>query len=318
MLERLGLEASIVAADPASRARLPHPVSVVRGLADVSPHRPTLVLLPEPPREEDPAANGLLDRGVPFVVTSPHDLEEALALYEQLGAWLEEDGRGRRVASEVAAPFLARGSALLARSRPCLAIVVGADPLVLAGGHSFETDLLQALGAESVTHPGESWRESMSAEALRALAPDLVVVAVEPGHSEPAASSLRAKLAPLPVRQATLDIDALWLADPTDTLRVLGPFVELGRSLRSQAAEPPRNCALPGASGRPGESTAPAANAGGARDPVPDPTSTSRPVLDGTAVGQSARAATSARSWSAPTPPAQSTSRKRSPDSIHS
>jgi hypothetical protein len=57
--------------------------------------------------------------------------------------------------------------------------VVGFDPLVVAGGHSFETDLIEIAGGRSATHEDEAPRQSLTADAFVAIAPDLLLLVDE-------------------------------------------------------------------------------------------------------------------------------------------
>src|SRR5262249_55752879 len=68
--------------------------------------------------------------------------------------------------------------------RPRVVAVVSFDPLVIAGGHSFETDLIEIAGGHSVTHPGPQPRLAVEADRWGGLAPDPVLV-IGPAPASP-------------------------------------------------------------------------------------------------------------------------------------
>jgi len=111
--------------------------------------------------------------------------------------------------------------------------VVDIDPLRIAGGHSFETDLIEIAGGHSVTHPGEEHRVAIRADQWTEFAPDLVlfVSATEPPPG--AEWALRSSLGSgIEVDSLRLD-DAFWLGDAAEPARRLRSRIEaLSRRMR--------------------------------------------------------------------------------------
>jgi ABC-type Fe3+-hydroxamate transport system substrate-binding protein len=109
--------------------------------------------------------------------------------------------------------------------RPRVAAVVSLDPLLVAGGHSFETDLIEIAGGQSVTHPGEENRIALEADAWRTLAPDLILVVVDAAPSPEQEAAVRNTL-PSTQRIDFFEFrgDDFWLdapAEPASRLRAL-------------------------------------------------------------------------------------------------
>lgn len=246
----LDLGRHVVAADRASRLALEWsgrpPASV--GLADPGSEtllswRPTLVLTEAQPTLDEASAAALARAGVVSIPVAPHDLDDAYALLHEIATHAGDAPRGDRAVRRIQAPFVAQAARQLGRKRPCVAVVTDLAPLTLAGGHSFATDVLHAVGAESATHGGEAWRRPLSVDALTALAPDLVLVLASSDTRDGDLASLAASLAPAAVRRAELDADALWLDDRETTRTTLETWAGLVEQVRP-ASRPEQNCGL--------------------------------------------------------------------------
>lgn len=228
-MEMLSLTDLIVAADVASRGRLAKLVPDAT-LEDVIRHRPDLVLigLREPPR--DAAQIEVLETsGIPILEIAPHQMEEALFLYEALATMLGKAERGRTVARRIGDPFARTSARQLGRVRPRVAVVVDDASLLLAGGHSFETDLVEMGGGESLTHGNEEARVATNVEDLRAAAPDLVIVAMAASLPDARRAELATRFAPLRVVFDVLDTDELWLGNPQATIKTWEALVDSAR-----------------------------------------------------------------------------------------
>jgi ABC-type hemin transport system substrate-binding protein len=170
----LGHRGRLVAVD-AESARLPAagglPVTDGRELGALSPD---LALAP-------PAAAEAARRSVPaarLIEIAPHDFDEAWALCLEIGAALGGAEAAHRFVREASRPLAELGSASFGRRRPRVAAVLGVDPLEVAGGHSFLTDLIELAGGESVTHGTEEPRLAWSPGAFAQAGVELVVVVV--------------------------------------------------------------------------------------------------------------------------------------------
>jgi len=93
--------------------------------------------------------------------------------------------------------------------RPLVAVLVSLDPLVLAGGHSFESDLIEVAGAESLTHASGLWRVPARVDEIRARRPELVLVAMPAIPAAHAQAAVRTWFDPIPVAFVALDPDAV-------------------------------------------------------------------------------------------------------------
>lgn len=173
-LDQLGLGDRIVPFDGA--ATTPGaPRDGVPDLEAVARLDPDYVFLPALP-DDQADLQALEESGARIVEFAPHDLEDLLALCQGIGVELVgRDGIEafeRRVLRPVA--LVAGQSSPTDRLRAVA--LVGLDPPELAGGHSFETDLIEIAGATSLTHGADDERRPIDRAGLAAMKPDLVVV----------------------------------------------------------------------------------------------------------------------------------------------
>ena len=145
---------------------------------------PDYVFLPTLPDDQSDLAE-LEASGARVVAFAPHNLEDVMTLLHGVGVELVgEDGATafeRRVLRPVA--LIAGQSSPLDRLR--VLALVGVDPPEIAGGHSFETDLIEIAGASSLTHGGSDNRQPIDRQNLAKRTPDLVVVMTD-GELAPA------------------------------------------------------------------------------------------------------------------------------------
>jgi len=135
--------------------------------------RPRAVFTVEGMQDEAQLAP-LLRSGVPVVVYPARSLEDLFAAVTDLGA-----RTGRRGAAGI---LLAELRAAVAESTPPAgslpvraAVVVSLEPLVVAGGRSFLTDMLRTAGfANALDAPGEAY-PTVSLETLAAAHPRAVI-----------------------------------------------------------------------------------------------------------------------------------------------
>ena len=157
---------------------------------------------------------------------APHNFDDAFERCRALGVRLGRLEQARRFVREHSSELARISSSSTGEARPRVAALFGLHPLVVAGGHSFVTDLVEMAGAESVTHGREEVRIPMSAEQLLGLRPDLVLVVGAAQPSEVERNALRRALDPT-TRIAALDFDpdTLWLHDAPAILRQLRSLV---------------------------------------------------------------------------------------------
>ncbi|HPG26845.1 MAG: hypothetical protein H6748_06190 [Spirochaetaceae bacterium] len=212
---RLGAADRLVAVDATSRTLPDLGDRPLATLATAHRFEPDLVLVPALPLDDAPV-RALQAAGIRVVEFAPHDLEDVIALARSVGTELVGRAEAARFEHTLSRPLALIGGLAPATDRPRVAIVSSVEPLELAGGHSFESDLVEIGGGTSLTHGGEERRLPITPEGLRALAPDLVVVA---GEAEPDAATrawLRSKLPPaLRIVFFGFDREQFWLDDPT-------------------------------------------------------------------------------------------------------
>jgi iron complex transport system substrate-binding protein len=232
----LGAGHLIVGVDAESR-RLPELAELpVVALADAGRVSPDLVLVHEVPDDDDPVALELRSAGVEVVEFAPHDLEDVFALCRSVGGRLVGTASALRFETDLGRPLAQIGGSSFGRLRPRVLAVVGFDPLVLAGGHSFETDLIEIAGGRSLTHGGDEARLAVDAEQLAAFAPDLVLV-VTPGEASAAEQRLArdALASDYRVEFLAVDTELFRLRDPVEPARRLRALIEpLSRELEAR------------------------------------------------------------------------------------
>ena len=241
-LDELGAGSLIVAldgpADPASATKTPTPNKSAPRLADLVRLEPDYVFLPTLPDDQADLAD-LEASGTRVIAFAPHNLEDVMALLHGVGVELvgEEGATAfeRRLLRPVA--LIAGQSSPFDRLR--VIALVGVDPPEIAGGHSFETDLIEIAGASSLTHGGSDIRQPIDRENLAKRTPDLVVVMTD-GEIAPAdqdrALEFVGEIAPVlffPYARETF-----WLEEPArDAARLRKSIVALERE-RTSARKP--------------------------------------------------------------------------------
>jgi len=155
--------------------------------------------------------------GVRIVEFDPHDLEDVGALCRALGTQLVGVAAAAMFERRIMRPLALVGGASPPFGRLRVVAVVDLDPLTLAGGHSFETDLIEIGGGTSLTHGGEESRIVMTPGRWRELEPDLVIV-TSPEEATPA-QRIRAR-ALIPDRYRIeffhFDRETFWLHAPEE------------------------------------------------------------------------------------------------------
>jgi ABC-type Fe3+-hydroxamate transport system substrate-binding protein len=200
------------------------PTTVLDGVAR---HAADLVLVPALP---DP---GRAPLGARLVEFAPHDIEDALPLVRELGAELVGPEQATRFERAFSRPLARIGGESGGEPRPRVVAVVGLDPLEIAGGHSFETDLIEIAGGHSVTHPGEEHRLVIAADRWAELAPDLVWVVGPPPPSAREEQAVRNAL-PSGAQVAFFAFDPGFWIDASDepARRLRGVIADVRRSAR--------------------------------------------------------------------------------------
>lgn len=227
-VQAIGAESSLVGVDEASARVLGRTDLETVELAGTLRLAPDVVLLRTLRVEDGAAAEALREAGASLVEFEPHDFEELVDLVRDVGERLVGRTAAIRFERRLSRPLAEIGGASYGAWRPRVAPIVGLDPLELAGGHSFETDLIEIAGGSSVTHGGEDNRVDLDGrlDAEDLLAPDLVVYF---GSSEPDADEqqrLRDRLPQgIPLVFFRVDVDRFWLETPAEDARRLKKIV---------------------------------------------------------------------------------------------
>lgn len=181
---------------------------------------PDLILTPERPANETDRETLETPAETRIVEFAPHDLEDVLELARIVGEPLVGRERANRFAVKLSRPLAQIGGESFGQPRPRTAAVIDLDPVTLAGGHSFETDLIEIAGGSSVTHGGDETRIVVNARDWVALSPDLVVVMTPRAMSLP---ERKAALAVLPAEVETVFFpfaaQSFWIDEPVETAR---------------------------------------------------------------------------------------------------
>jgi hypothetical protein len=223
----IGAESLLVGLDPESARilgrrdleRAAHPDALI-------PLAPDLLLIGE-------AAGRAIEEsieaaGISVVVFEPHDLDDLMTLVRDVGERLVGRAAAARFERELSRPLAEIGGASFGAVRPRVAPLVGIDPLELAGGHSFETDLIEIAGGSSITHGGEETRVRLDRAPSQGLpgaagaAPELFVYFAPRQPSAEERARLRARLpAGVPLGFFPVEHDRFWLEAPAEGVRRL-------------------------------------------------------------------------------------------------
>ena len=166
------------------------------------------------------------------LVIDVHQIEEAYALIREAAASTGRGEHAERLIRRLHRPLAARSTAYLGARRPCVAVIVDAAPLTLAGGHSFETDLVQLLGAESATHGGETPTRIVDEDGLTALPVDLYIATGAALEAPALLAALGRRIAPRPLRTAPDPGDLLWLGDAAEVEALLDAWAPIIETVR--------------------------------------------------------------------------------------
>ena len=222
----LGHGERLVAVDAASEA-LPGARGVpVTESAKAGAYTPDLVLVPT-------AEASAVRRAAPsalHIEVAPHNFDDAWALCQSLGAALGSEGDARRFVRETTRPLAELGVESFGKRRPRVAAVLALEPLEIAGGHSFATDLIEVAGGESVSHGTEDARLSWSAEQLAGAKAELIVIVTAQPHSPEERERIsRFFGADPPVEFLVLDAERDWLTEGLPAARRVHAWIERQR-----------------------------------------------------------------------------------------
>jgi ABC-type Fe3+-hydroxamate transport system substrate-binding protein len=182
---------------------------------------PDWVVLPETRAE---LAARLAAANLPTVVVAVHDFDDGFTLWGDLAGRLGRAEAARPRIAAASRPFAEIAAESHGDSRPRVAAIDRFEPLALVGDHRFATALIEIAGGENVTHgaTGATATQAMEPEALRALAPALLVHASPrpvPASEQQALTSRFADVAPLVFVE--LDPDRFFAPETVEAARRL-------------------------------------------------------------------------------------------------
>jgi ABC-type Fe3+-hydroxamate transport system substrate-binding protein len=212
LLIRMGLEDRIIAADVESARLLDR--AVPRATGENLGRFDATVLLAEEDLNASWATtrDEIVERSSPVVI-APHNLMEALALYAELGILLGDIPSGLAASQSIGDPYASMSAAQMGRQTVRVAVMRGIDPLMLAPGHGFETDLVEIAGGASLTHDEVGPSRSTTVAELRSMNPDLIIVSTDETSSASEQAALVSMVESIPVAFLPFDPDSLWLDD---------------------------------------------------------------------------------------------------------
>lgn len=220
----IGARHQLVGIDSDSRSLLGLDSVSIVDLESLHEIAPDLVLVPRLPSAEE-TIRDLQSEGIRLVEFTPHDMEDVYGLCRGLGAELVGVMAATLFERGISRPMAILAGRSPPMGRPRIVALVGIDPPELAGGHSFETDLIEVVGGSSATHGGEDTRIKYTPALLRELGPDLVLVTTSLPATEAEVERARAVI-PDQFQVAFFDFerDRFWLRQPVkdaERLRVL-------------------------------------------------------------------------------------------------
>lgn len=171
---------------------------------------------------------------------APRDFDALFSLVARIGSALDADDAADRWADETRRALARISASSLGERRPQVAPVVSLAPFRLAGGATFESELLEVAGAESVTHGLEEARVGLEVLPEEHRHPELWLWMA----ADPVDPDLALPFLPPDAVFETFPLPDTWVADPVVTARRLrervariGDCPDPGRRARSGAAQ---------------------------------------------------------------------------------
>ncbi len=204
---------------PALGARPPIPAGDDAAFLAILAVEPDLIVVPDSRAE---LAARLAGANYRTVIAAVHDFDDGFTLWGDLAGRLGLATAARDRIAAASRPFAEIEAESLGSSRPRVAAIETFEPLALAGDRSFATALVELAGGESVSPDGRASNVPVDREALRALAPQLLVHTSPRPIPEAERRARAAELASIaPLVFVELDPDRFYAPETAEAARTL-------------------------------------------------------------------------------------------------
>jgi ABC-type hemin transport system substrate-binding protein len=203
LIEALGAQTQIVAADADSIAHVGNDITLITSLREAIAQTPDLLLV-------DCETNLAESKDSIAIPICPADLEEASALIRSMGSKLGRQDEALHLEASIGRELAKISGSSYGEARPQVIAVTGVAPLVFARHHSFSTDLIEIAGAESLAHTRHEELTKQDLDHADQL--DMLLV-VTPARLDDEARTRYSHALPreVPIRFFEMDERLLWL-----------------------------------------------------------------------------------------------------------
>ena len=112
--------------------------------------------------------------GIPVYVSNPRNLAETLASIRAIGNLIGANDQALVLEGQLRSRIEQVRSRVASKPRPAVFLMLGAEPLLTAGGNSFLTDLLSQAGGRSISEDEKSDYPQYSLETVIARQPEVI------------------------------------------------------------------------------------------------------------------------------------------------
>ena len=147
---------------------------------------PTLVIAVRS-AQQNAYLDQLRRRGVRVEAIDPYTLEEVLASFGEIGAWLDREAEAQQLVSEIRLGLAEVREAVAGRGQVGVVLVVEREPLYVAGGGSFVDALIEIAGGRNLFGDLDAPFPRVGMEVLASRAPELILDTLYDPEAGPAA-----------------------------------------------------------------------------------------------------------------------------------
>ncbi|MEX0856206.1 MAG: helical backbone metal receptor [Gemmatimonadota bacterium] len=125
----------------------------------------------------DPATPGQLDAaGIPHLAIRPDGIEDVLRIIELLGVAVAREAAADSLRTSLVGELATVAEEVAGRPRPRVAILLGGNPPLVAGGDTFLHELTELAGGTNVLADAGTLYAPMSVEAILQRSPDILLL----------------------------------------------------------------------------------------------------------------------------------------------